>query len=78
MDIEQSILPHEKMTDAFIEALIGAGVRDFVVCPGSRNTPVTVSLINAHKKLHGDENRLKLWRHIDAVSYTHLTLPTKA
>ena len=74
MDIEQSILPHEKMTDAFIEALIGAGVRDFVVCPGSRNTPVTVSLINAHKKLHGDENRLKLWRHIDERSAGYFAL----
>ena len=74
MDIEQSILPHEEMIDAFIEALIRAGVRDFVVCPGSRNTPLTVGLINANKNLHGDDDRLKLWRHIDERSAGYFAL----
>ncbi len=74
MDVDQSILPHERMIDAFIEELIKAGVRDFVVCPGSRNTPVTVSLLNANKKVRGQEERLKLWRHIDERSAGYFAL----
>ena len=74
MDVDQSILPHERTIDAFIEELIKAGVRDFVVCPGSRNTPLTVSLLNANKKLRGQEERLKLWRHIDERSAGYFAL----
>lgn len=74
MNVDRSILPHERMIDAFIEELIKGGVRDFVVCPGSRNTPVTVGLLNANRKLRGQEEQLKLWRHIDERSAGYFAL----
>ncbi len=45
---------------SFVQGLVDAGVRDAVVCPGSRSTPLTV-LLAARAEIH-------LWMHVDERS----------
>ena len=42
------------------------------------NIALLIEIFTSKKKLSNDQDLLNLGMHIDAVSYTHLTLPTKA
>ena len=57
-----------KQVYTFASELYAYGVREVVISPGSRSTPLAIAF-EAHPNI-------KTWIHPDAVSYTHLTLPT--
>ena len=44
-DPSNNALPHQHLASKFLASLYAAGVTDFVVCPGSRNTPLTLTLL---------------------------------
>ena len=56
-------LPHHHLVSKFLASLYAAGVTDFVVCPGSRNTPLTLALLQMGTSANFPG--LKIWRHID-------------
>jgi 2-succinyl-5-enolpyruvyl-6-hydroxy-3-cyclohexene-1-carboxylate synthase len=56
--LELPVGVNHSCASAFIESLIACGVDDFVICPGSRNTPLVAAIDanpNARKKVHFDE-----------------------
>ena len=58
-----------KQVYTFASELYAYGVREVVISPGSRSTPLAIAF-EAHPNI-------KTWIHPDEpVSYTHLTLPT--
>ena len=62
-DPSNKALPHQHLASKFIASLYAAGVTDFVVCPGSRNTPLTLTLLQMDTSSNFPS--LKIWRHID-------------
>ncbi len=62
-DPSNKALPHQHLASKFLASLYAAGVTDFVVCPGSRNTPLTLTLLQMDTSANFPS--LKIWRHID-------------
>ncbi|MEO7001543.1 MAG: 2-succinyl-5-enolpyruvyl-6-hydroxy-3-cyclohexene-1-carboxylic-acid synthase [Ktedonobacterales bacterium] len=52
---------------AFVDELWRAGVRQVVVCPGSRSTPLALTLVNVHPGL-------RVWMHVDERSAAFFAL----
>src|SRR4051812_16251292 len=52
--------------NAFVDELVRCGVRNAVVCPGSRSTPLAMVLADRHE--------LKLWMHLDERSAAFFAL----